>query len=62
VSEVDAEVWKRALGETNFNFRKLLYLHVNGMALEIFSTYKTQFLETNLTFHTVSTLMRAIHC
>ena len=40
--------------KTIFNFRKLLSLWRSGRGQGRVFTYKTQFLETNLTFHTLS--------
>ena len=46
--------------KTRLDFRKLLVLCTKSWTLDVLHTYKAQFLESNLTFHTVSTTMRAL--
>jgi uncharacterized membrane protein YesL len=47
--------------KTIFNFRKLLVLCAKNWSWDVFYTYKAQFLESNLTFHTVS-VAKSIFC
>jgi hypothetical protein len=45
--------------KTRLDFKKLLVLCTKSWTLDVLHPYKAQFLEPNLTFHTVSTPMRA---
>jgi hypothetical protein len=57
VDMVNLAIWLVKKGDcvkTRLDFRKLLVLCTESWPLDVLHTYKAQFLEPNLTFHTVS--------